>query len=291
MPEDASDAVVPDEHTPLSPLATLKTVLGTAPALPSVVTVPAKPLLESAPASAVVPRTRAQGIQQPLGRLFKAWVRALPGDTSLSFRANSKTSKSAARFSLYRGASTVGKYRHLNPASPYVHEDLAFDLSRGLAHLSPHVWDQRACDSVLFSGVAGTAPASVKHESLAAYTVRAASSVPADFCQDALHDRATRLAPFSSSLRAAAAFEALEGGSPLPPHVGGTLVQELTHEGFMAATVGLREDLKSVAAMALDPLWDVPGGWREKALVELNTVINEKKALVAVTHDEYRAIK
>jgi hypothetical protein len=185
----------------------------------------------------------------------------------------------------------VGKYRHLNPASPYLHEDLAFDLSRGLAHLSPHVWDQRACDSVLFFGVAGIAPASVEHESLAAYTVRAASSVPADFCQDALHDRATRLAPFSPSLRAAASFEALEGGSPSPPHVGGTLVQELTHEGFLAATVGLREDLKTVAAMALDPLWDVPGGWREKALIELNMVINEKKALVAVTHDEYRAIK
>ena len=58
----------------------------------------------------------------------------------------------------------------------------------------------------------------------------------------------------------------------------------------MAATVGLREDLKTVAAMALDPLWDVPGGWREKALVELNMVINEKKALVPVTHEQYTAM-
>jgi len=112
-------------------------------------------------------------------------------------------------------------------------------------------------------------------------SVPTTSSVPADFCQDALHDRAIRLAPFSLSLRAAAAFEALEDGSPSPPHVGGTLVQKLTHVGFLAATVGLREDLKTVAAMVLNPLWDV-----EKALVELNMIINEKKALVAVTHDE-----
>jgi hypothetical protein len=42
--------------------------------------------------------------------------------------------------------------------------------------------------------------------------------------------------------------------------------------------------------MALDPLWDAPGGWRENALVVLNMVINEKKALVPVTHAEYRAL-
>ena len=97
MPEDASDVVVPGEHAPSTSPAPLETVLGAAPALPNVSAVPGDPPQESAPASAVVPRTRVQGIQQPLGRLFKAWVRALPGDTSLSFGANSKTGKIAAR--------------------------------------------------------------------------------------------------------------------------------------------------------------------------------------------------
>ncbi len=34
-----------------------------------------------------------------------------------------------------------------------------------------------------------------------------------------------------------------------------------------------------------------PGDWHEKALVELNMVIKEKKALVPVSHNEYRALK
>jgi hypothetical protein len=235
MPEDASDVVVPGAHAPSTPPATLEKVLGTAPVLPSAATVPAKPLLELVPTPAVVPRTRAQVIRQPLGRLFKAWVRALPGDTMISFNANTKTGKSADRYALYQPAVTVGAYRTLNPASPFVHEDLAFDLSRGLALLPPLVWDQRVCDSVLFSSVNVLAPPSVALESLAAFTVRAASAVPAAFCADTLNDRAERLAPFSPSLRAAAAFEALEVGSPSPPHVGGALVQELTHEGFLFA--------------------------------------------------------
>jgi hypothetical protein len=84
----------------------------------------------------------------------------------------------------------------------------------------------------------------------------------------------------ASSAPLVVAHESLENQSPLPPHVGSALVQEITHEGlFRAGTVDLRKDLKSVAAMALDPLWDAPGGWREKALVEHNMVINERKHL------------
>jgi len=69
-------------------------------------------------------------------------------------------------------------------------------------------------------------------------------------------------------------------------------VQQLVHEGGLyAATVGLREDLRSVKSMMKDPLWDVPGGWRAKAFIELSMVINEKKALVPVTHEQYLAFK
>ena len=82
-------------------------------------------------------------------------------------------------------------------------------------------------------------------------------------------------------------LEALEDGSASPPHIGGALVQQLTHEGFLfAGTVGLREDLKSVKAMMQDPLWDVPGGWKDKTTLELDMVINQKKALVPVSHRE-----
>ena len=69
-------------------------------------------------------------------------------------------------------------------------------------------------------------------------------------------------------------------------------MQQLLHEGsLIAATVGLRDDLKSVKAMMDDPLWDTPGGWKEKALVELTMVIREKRALVPVTHEQYKAMK
>jgi len=125
-------------------------------------------------------------------------------------------------------------------------------------------------------------------ESLYAFTVRVAVQVPNGFCADPLHARATRLSAVSPSLQAAAAFEALEDGLPSPPYVGGALVQQLLHEGaLLASTVGLREDLRSVKAMMIDPLWDAPGGWKAKALIELNMVINEKKALVPLTRKQY----
>ena len=108
-------------------------------------------------------------------------MRVLPVETSLTFGANSKTGKSAQRFSLYHTATTVGAYRALNPASAFVHDDLAFDLSRGHAKLPPSVWDTRVCDSVVFAGAVDSAPSGVKHESLVAFTVRAALSVPDEF--------------------------------------------------------------------------------------------------------------
>ena len=100
------------------------------------------------------------------------------------------------------------------------------------------------------------------------------------------------MAHHDPSLRAAAAFEALDDGSPSPPHIGEAFVQQLLSEGsLIAATVGLREDLRSVKAMMSDPSWDVAGGWKEKAALELHMVINEKRALVALTHEQYRALK
>ena len=112
--------------------------------------------------------------------------------------------------------------------------------------------------------------------------------MPDDFCADPLHARATRLSAVSPSLQAAAAFEALEDGLLSPPYIGGALVQQLLHEGaLLASTVGLREDLRSVKAMMIDPLWDTPGGWKAKALIELNMVISEKKALVPLTRKQY----
>jgi ubiquinol oxidase len=54
--------------------------------------------------------------------------------------------------------------------------------------------------------------------------VRAALSVPDEFCADALHDRASRLAAFHPSLHAAAAFEALETVAAIPGMVGGMLI-------------------------------------------------------------------
>jgi hypothetical protein len=39
--------------------------------------------------------------------------------------------------------------------------------------------------------------------------------------------------------------------------------------------------------MMKDPLWDVPGGWKDKATLELDMVINQKKALVPVSHKAY----
>ncbi len=43
--------------------------------------------------------------------------------------------------------------------------------------------------------------------------------------------------------------------------------------------------------MMKDPLWDAPGGWKTKAFIELNMVINEKKALVPVTHEQCLTLK
>ena len=159
----------------------------------------ARPVI--APDAALEAPTRSSA--QPLGRLFKAWVRVLPVEASLTFGANSKTGKSAHRFSLYHTAATVNVYRALNPASAFVHEDLAFDLSRGHAQLPPSVWDTRVCDSVVFAGAVGSAPSAVQFESLVAFTVRAALGVHDEFCADALHDRASRLAAVNPSLRVA----------------------------------------------------------------------------------------
>ena len=60
---------------------------------------------------------------------------------------------------------------------------------------------------------------------------------------------------------------------------------------MIAATVGLRKDLTSVKAMFKDPDWGIPGGWKEKAQLELDMVVHGKKALVPCTRSEYLAAR
>ena len=105
----------------------------------------------------------------------------------------------------------------MNPTAAFVHEDLAFDLSRSMAQLPPSVWDQRICDSVVFASNVGSPGAQAGVETLAMFTLRLAEAVPDEFCADVLHAQATRLCDFSSGMRAAAAFEALEDGFASPP--------------------------------------------------------------------------
>jgi hypothetical protein len=127
---DGSLALVPDDAPALdAPGAAIASV---PPPLPAVVpSAVARPVIVPDATLEVPARSSAQ----PFGRLFKAWVRALPPHTPLKFGANPKTGKSAHRFSLYHTTTTVGAYRVFNPASAFVHEDLAFDLSRGHAQL------------------------------------------------------------------------------------------------------------------------------------------------------------
>ena len=42
--------------------------------------------------------------KRPLGRMFKAWVRALPADTAIAFNANIKSGKRAQRYAAHRTA-------------------------------------------------------------------------------------------------------------------------------------------------------------------------------------------
>jgi hypothetical protein len=194
----------------------------------------------------------------------------------------------------------VGEYRRLNPAPQFVLADLKNDLEKGLAQLPPALWAQRVGGEPILRAAAAAAPPVGVHESVHAFGLRVAEAVPDQFFHDAdaagLEDAdpllalASRLAAFEPCLASAAHFEGMEDGSPSPPHVGGAVARELLLEGSkIVATVGLRRDLTSVKAMLKDPDWNVPGGWREKALLELNMVINEKGALTPCTRSDYLA--
>jgi hypothetical protein len=172
--------------------------------------------------------------------------------------------------------------------------DLTNDLEKGLAQLPPALWALSVGGEPILRAAAAAAPPVAVHESVHAFGLRVAEAVPEHVFHDAdaagledadpLHALASWLAAFKPSLASAAHFEGMEDGSPSPPHVGGAVARELLLEGSkIVATVGLRRDLTSVKAMLKDPDWNVPGGWREKALLELNIVINEKGAFTPCT--------
>jgi hypothetical protein len=158
-------------------------------------------------------------------------LRRLPGDTPLRFVPNSKSGKSAARYAVYGGASTVGEYRLLNSAPEFVLADLKNDLERGLASIPPALWAQRVGgDPILAAAAAASLASAGPLESVQAFVVRcfpetapAWDGAPADL----LHAQAMRLAYHDLSLAAARRFEELEDESPSPPHVGGDVVREL----------------------------------------------------------------
>ena len=276
---------------------------GLAPA-PRVKIVPNGFVLDQAPGVNHVPLPplalasgRARAPRAGSGSL-SSWARRLPDDTSISFVPNPKSGKSAARYALYAAAGTLGEYRRLNPASQFVMADLLNDLNRGLARIPAALWDSR------LEGTAVTAsPPSAALESVHAFALRVAVSIPAEYFaddavelplapSDPLHAQARRLAAHDPSLAAGLRFEDLEDGSPSPPHVGGALVRELLAEGSrLVAVVGLRKDLTSVKAMLRDPGWSKPGGWKEKAWLELNMVVNEKKALTPCTRQDLQAAR
>ena len=133
---DGSIALVSEDVPPFT-VPTGVTLAADVSVAPSpVVPAPAKPEAGSAAGAAQRARPRAAAV----GRLFKAWVRVLPAETSLTFGVNTKNGKSAQRFALYRVCTTVGAYRLVSSQAAFVHEDLAFDLSRGLAQLPPSIW-------------------------------------------------------------------------------------------------------------------------------------------------------
>jgi len=263
------------------------------PAAPHAVIAPNGSLLDQLPGLNHVPPgsaiPKAARPARRAGDSLSLWVRRLPDTTPISFVPNPKSGKSAARYSVYAAASTVGDYRRLNAEPQFVHADLLNDLTRGLASLPTALWADRLAGSAsLASASALGPPPGAVLESVHAFALRVAESVPVElFADDRLHTAARRLAAHDESLAAGLRFENLEDGSPSPPHVGGAIVQELLSEGGkIVATVGLRKDLTSVKAMLRDPGWSKPGGWKDKAWLELNMVINEKKALTPCTRKD-----
>ena len=134
---DGSLALVPDEDCEALPALAAP---ASDPAAVSPTSIPSRPATGDAAPVDPAPSLKPRAL--PLGRLFKAWVPVLLATTEVTFCANTKTGKSAQRFALYCGAKTVGDYRLANNQAAFVHEDLAFDLSRSLARLPPAGWSQ-----------------------------------------------------------------------------------------------------------------------------------------------------
>jgi hypothetical protein len=245
---DGSIALMPDEN--LDPPAVVAD---------NIASVPAQ-VLDVDAGSALVPQVR------PPQSSFGRWVHELPDDTPIVFDPTaSKRGASAVRFERYRSSTTVGEYRAANSAPTFRLADLSNDLRKGLASLPPAIWDTRVVASVVLASAIGLNHPASGAENLFAFSVRVAENVHESFCADPLHAQARRLGAYDASLGAAAAFEALEDGAPSPPHVGGAPMREILREGsLIAATVGLRSDLRSVKAMMDDPAWLAGGAGARK---------------------------
>jgi hypothetical protein len=203
---------------------------------------------------------------------------------------------SAAHFAACFSARTVSKFRDLNSESQSVNADLANVLAiEGLALLPPFVWAQRLSPLPLLAEAAGLflAPKGAL-EDPNVFVLRVVESPPKhnflntehDDCLsfqngDHLHAQATRLAAHDIALAAGLRCNSQEDGSPSLPHAGGALVRDLlAHSSLISAAVGLRKDLASVKAMLKVPAWDIPGGWKVKAALELSKLVHGTQALV-----------
>ena len=127
------------------------------------------PACDSEAADARLPRPNRRA---PEDASFGSWVRRLPDDVSIRFAPNRKSGKSAARYSLYSPATSVGEYRRLNPAPQFVLADLKNDLEKGLAQLPPALWAQRVGGEPILRAAAAAAPPVAVHESVHAFGLR-----------------------------------------------------------------------------------------------------------------------
>ena len=233
---------------------------------------------------------------------LRGWLRSLPRDTPIDFVPNPKRGDSAARYTLYSAARTVGAYMDLNPSSRFQLNDLVFDFQRGFARLltvnpPTHISLVVDMDDLDGSPVDLSSPLS-----------------------DPLHSLSLRLSEFDPGLSSAVHFEDLEGFCPSPPLAGGGLNAVLAVEGYCTfrrlsgdpidfspdpegvsvsltalndagyidvppaspgvttvGSVGLTE-FRSVRALRLHSGdWE---GWKKVIAPELHSVINVKKAMV-----------
>jgi len=174
-----------------------------------------------------------------------AWLRSLDVTTPLRFVSGGKTgagNKSATRYAAYSAARTIGEYIDINLQKEFTWADLQNDLMKGLASLPPGLWERRFRNGDMAQVLTIVAADSAELETLQDFASRAAAS--AAFLADStdhLHERASRLAPHDPHLAIAARLEALEDGSPSPPHFG-QFSQALAEDGHESYRQYLEHD-------------------------------------------------